>query len=579
MKRFRSLFFTFLAMIAAVCAITVSSADAEKPIIILDPGHGGVDAGTTSGIRYEKTYNLIIAEHLRDLLLDHGGFEVYMTREDDDSFPKFLPRALLIVEHDADLLLSLHCNSATVDYSNGALAITSVIEPYSAFGLGESILERISDATGLKNKGVETNLDTGDSLGVYYWNSEKNWDMPGASYLKTVSDYYSMNTWSSKFGVPSLIIEHGYLSNPGDRAIIDKDENLLKMAQAEAEALIEYYYGHTHSYTAEKVVDFPSNCSMNGTKSYHCTVCGIKKDTEPLPAEPEAHYFRQSASKLATCTEDGFIEYVCQISYNLNDKGYTTPVHTHSEILPKKEHAYKVISETPPTCTEEGSTTFSCPLCSNTYTEAVPPLGHTTDENGSCITCGSGSSADAPPAETAPPETVSAGECVHAFEEISRSAPTCEADGILTSACTLCGEETEEKTASPLGHDYIVSLDTPASCEKDGYYRARCHRCGNELTGTRPATGHSYDVVSENEEEISLVCRICGHGTTEQKERRSIRDILTSPLFLVIAGVVLLQAVLLVGFNLYRRKVHKTRARANTYNIEDFEENDTDITP
>ncbi len=578
MKRFCSLFFALFIMIGVACTVAVSSVDIEKPVIILDPGHGGADAGTTSGIRYEKTYNLIIAEHLRDLLLDHGGFEVYMTREDDDSFPKFLPRALLIVEHNADLLLSLHCNSATVDYSNGVLAITSVIEPYSAFELGEDILKRISDATGLKNKGVETNLDTGDSLGVYYWNSEKNWDMPGASYLKTVSDYYSMNTWSSKFGVPSLIVEHGYLSNPGDRAIIDKDENLLKIAQAEAEALIEYYYGHTHSYTAEKVVDFPSNCSINGTKSYHCTECGIKKDTEALPPEPEAHYFRQSASKLASCTEDGFIEYVCQISYNLNDKGYTTPVHTHSEVLPKKEHAYKVISETPPTCTEEGSTTLSCSLCGCTHTEAVPPLGHTADENGSCVTCGSGSSADAP-AETTPPETVSENGCVHEFEEVSRTAPSCETDGILTSVCTLCGEERSEITESAWGHDYIVSLDTPASCEKDGYYRARCHRCGNELTGTRPATGHSYDVTSETEDEISLVCRVCGHGTTEQKERRNISDILTSPLFLVIAAVVVLQAVLLIGLNLYRRKVHKTRIPANNYIIEDFEENDTDNTP
>ncbi|MBQ2120442.1 MAG: hypothetical protein II197_05745, partial [Peptococcaceae bacterium] len=46
------------------------------------------------------------------------------------------------------------------------------------------------------------------------------------------SDYFSINTWGSKFGVPSLIVEHGYLSNSGDRALMDQDETLRKIAEA-----------------------------------------------------------------------------------------------------------------------------------------------------------------------------------------------------------------------------------------------------------------------------------------------------------------------------------------------------------
>ncbi len=564
MKHIRIFIAAILLLTLALPALPLpaaASGDPERPVIIIDPGHGGVDGGTSVGIRTEKVYNLIIAKHLRDLLLEHGGFEVYLTRE-DDVYLKYLDRALPIVEYRADLLLSLHCNSSTVDYAKGAMAITSVIDRYSAFTLGESILARIAEATGMRNRGVQTQLDTGDKYGVYYWNSEKNWDMPGASYLGKVSDYYSMNTWSSKFGVPSLIIEHGYLSNPDDRAVIDNEENLLKLAKAEAEALIEYYYGHTHTYTAEKVVDFPSSCSMNGTKSYRCTVCGIKKDTETLPAAPDAHFYRQVGSMRATCAEEGFIEYTCQISFNLNDKGYTTPVHTYTEILPKTEHSYQITSQTAPTCTEAGGVHYTCAHCGGTYSEEVAPTGHTWGADGRCAACGADETPAVVPPETSAPETEVS--CIHRFEEISRTEPTCDTAGSTQSACAHCGEETTEQTAA-LGHDYIVSLDSPATCTEDGYYRARCLRCGAETSETRPATEHSF-----TEDGVCAYCGEAGDGP-----RRSIATLLTHPLFIAVLAILLLQAAFLVGLSHHRRRMHKSRRRANTYTME---ENDTDET-
>jgi len=580
-QRHLYLFLFSLLMFALLCPPAISatplvspSEAVEKPVIIIDPGHGGVDAGTTAGIRHEKTYNLIISEYLRDLLTEHGGFEVYLTREDDETYLKFLPRALYIPEHHGDFLLSIHCNSSTVSYANGVSAITSAIPPYSAFDLGETILAGISEKTGLKNKGVETREDTGDELGVYYWNAEKNWDMPGGSYLKTVSDYFSMNTWSSKFGIPSLIVEHGYLSNAHDREIIDNDENLKKIAEAEAAALIDYYYGHTHVYTEEKVTDFPSNCSMDGTQSYHCTVCGIKKDTESLPAAPDAHFFRQSASKLATCEEEGFIEYVCQISYNLNDKGLPTTVHTHKEILPKKDHAYEKTEANLPTCTQKGITSFYCSICGDTYSEEIPQTGHTPDANSICTVCGINTeSGEIPTTDTSAHESAGPDACSHIFTEQSHVAPSCETEGKTVSVCSLCGEEMIEEAAA-LGHDLIVSLDTPAVCEKDGYYRARCIRCGKEIADTRPAPGHTYAEESEQNGVITKRCSLCGVTTTEQIAPKESTQLFRSPLFITVCAIILFQAVFLVVMGLHRRKVNKPFGKANNYTIE---ENDTDI--
>jgi len=531
------------AFAISVHASAGDSAYLEKPVVIIDAGHGGMDGGTTAGIRYEKTYNLLIAQYLRDALAEHGGFEVYMTRDDDDTDMKMLPRAMYIVTYNADLLLSLHCNSSDIASASGALAITSVIDKYSAFTLGESILSGINEKTGIRNRGVETRYDTGDSLGVYYWNSEKNWDMPGASYLKTVSDYFSMNTWSSKFGVPSLIIEHGYLSNSSDRQLMDKDETLKKFAEAEAEALINYYYGHTHIFTDEKVTDFPSNCSLTGTKSYHCTICGLKAETESLPPAPDAHFYRQSASKKATCETDGYIEYTCQISFNLNDKGYTTPVHLYSETLEKKGHSYRVTedipaghgidgrhaeycdncgdiieqttpgephsyeksNEKPASCTQDGVIVYTCTVCAESYTEALPAKGHAFDSGGICTVCGynSDNTAQSSNESTEKPETDNADTaenpadtdvvCSHIYKEKSSAESQGQPDG----------ENKPDRRTEP-------------DCVTDTVKTEACILCGDERTVTIPAPGHDYAVSMDYPAECEkdgfyrAKCRRCG---------------------------------------------------------------------
>ena len=183
----------FLSLILSLSA-PVLALDGDKVVVVLDPGHGGMDGGTDTGIRTEKTYNLLIAGYLRDALEKDGRFEVIMTR-DDDAYLKFLPRALFALSSNADLLLSLHCNSNEYSSVSGAEAYVSIVEEFNATDLAEKLLRSISSAVSISYGKVETCPDTGDSLGIYYWNSDRQWDMPGDSSLGIRSDYYSMNTW------------------------------------------------------------------------------------------------------------------------------------------------------------------------------------------------------------------------------------------------------------------------------------------------------------------------------------------------------------------------------------------------
>ncbi|MBZ0112927.1 MAG: N-acetylmuramoyl-L-alanine amidase [Thermoanaerobaculia bacterium] len=78
--------------------------------IVLDPGHGGRDGGssTTAGL-VEKELTLDIAQRLKALLSEGEAFEVLMTRESDE-FVVLKDRARLANEAEADLFLSIHLN-------------------------------------------------------------------------------------------------------------------------------------------------------------------------------------------------------------------------------------------------------------------------------------------------------------------------------------------------------------------------------------------------------------------------------------------------------------------------------------
>ena len=63
---------------------------------------------------------------------------------------------------------------------------------------------------------------------------------------------------------------------------------------------------------------------------------------------------------------------------------YTDPNYVEPENC---THAYEIIASVPATCTASGSATYKCPLCRDTYTEAVPQLPHNY-QNGACADCG-----------------------------------------------------------------------------------------------------------------------------------------------------------------------------------------------
>ncbi|MBM7556913.1 N-acetylmuramoyl-L-alanine amidase [Halanaerobacter jeridensis] len=81
-----------------------------KPLIVLDPGHGGLDPGAigVTGLK-EKIVNLEIAVQLQRML-EKAGYNTLLTRKNDRFIP-LLERAQLANFKEADLFISIHANS------------------------------------------------------------------------------------------------------------------------------------------------------------------------------------------------------------------------------------------------------------------------------------------------------------------------------------------------------------------------------------------------------------------------------------------------------------------------------------
>lgn len=95
----------------------------DRFVVVIDPGHGGVDPGAERGTTNEKQLMLDIGLALRDALRRTGEVEVFMTR-DRDMFVSLPGRVALAHQVQADLFISLHADALSQGQARGATVYT-----------------------------------------------------------------------------------------------------------------------------------------------------------------------------------------------------------------------------------------------------------------------------------------------------------------------------------------------------------------------------------------------------------------------------------------------------------------------
>ena len=209
--------------ILAVCILIpkkVSAKDAEGDIVvIIDPGHGGRDGGAVPNGIKEKDVNWNIAVSFKAELQTYEGVKVYLTKGFGEWYSN-TGRGRFGKILGADIFISCHNNSGTNTDARGAMVFGTVNSQYSEQmkKLGNIILRNLSEI-GIPNSGYRQRGST---------------DNPAV-------DFYTALDEATKSGIPSMIIEHCYLSNPSDSAFIANLDNQYRCGVADAKAVAEYY--------------------------------------------------------------------------------------------------------------------------------------------------------------------------------------------------------------------------------------------------------------------------------------------------------------------------------------------------
>lgn len=114
-----------VAQVPAPAETPAPTAEAgTRPLIVIDPGHGGFDGGAEapSGIQ-EKEITLAVGLQLRDALVGSGRYDVALTR-DDDTYLTLNQRVDLARQNKADLFISLHADTFQEATIHGASVYT-----------------------------------------------------------------------------------------------------------------------------------------------------------------------------------------------------------------------------------------------------------------------------------------------------------------------------------------------------------------------------------------------------------------------------------------------------------------------
>lgn len=100
-------------------------------VVVLDPGHGGIDPGAEREGQTEADLMLTFAREVKEILLRDGRFRVVMTRE-EDVFVPLESRTSIAREAEADLFLSLHADALAEGDAQGATVYTLAEEASDA---------------------------------------------------------------------------------------------------------------------------------------------------------------------------------------------------------------------------------------------------------------------------------------------------------------------------------------------------------------------------------------------------------------------------------------------------------------
>jgi N-acetylmuramoyl-L-alanine amidase len=239
-------------LMADAPAKPVARPDPRRPMVVIDPGHGGIDAGAQGKKNViEKDVVFDFSRELKAHLEATGRYRVAMTRN-TDIFVPLARRVKIARESGADLFISIHADtiSDTGAGVSGATVYTvsDKASDKEAAKLAEK--ENLADAAA----GLEGVDDSGDVSDILFDLTRRETRTYSHAFARTLVNYWSEAGRLNKNphrsagflvlkapDVPSVLLELGYLSNEKDSASMATSEWRVKAAAAMVRAVDSFF--------------------------------------------------------------------------------------------------------------------------------------------------------------------------------------------------------------------------------------------------------------------------------------------------------------------------------------------------
>ena len=217
-KRMAAFVLAAVMAVASLWCVAPDKAEAAERIytIVIDPGHGGNNAGANMYGPIEKDMTLETAFSMYQLLSQFDNVRVYLTRNNDASV-SLDERAAMAKSVNADFLFSLHYNATTDHVSYGSEVLISRVQPYHSMGFQFGVME----------------LEELKNMGMYVRGMKARAGRQG--------DYYGLLRSASAYGVPAVIIEHCYVDQAVDAARCALPAQQQAFGTADAIAVAKYF--------------------------------------------------------------------------------------------------------------------------------------------------------------------------------------------------------------------------------------------------------------------------------------------------------------------------------------------------
>jgi N-acetylmuramoyl-L-alanine amidase len=225
----------------------------KKPVVVIDPGHGGVDPGAigVSGI-YEKAITLSAGLELRDKLKASGRYIVVMTR-DSDFFIPLRERIAKARAANADLFISLHADALPNPKIQGLSIYTLSANASDAEAAALADRENKADLIA----GIDLSHESQEVVSILIDLAQRETMNLSAEFASTTVKDLARNMKllnnTHRFAgfavlkapdVPSVLVEMGYLSNKQEEKLLRQPEYRAKLINSLSRAVDAYFAKH-----------------------------------------------------------------------------------------------------------------------------------------------------------------------------------------------------------------------------------------------------------------------------------------------------------------------------------------------